>query len=96
MADVVQRSTFVAEPVGVPMIAQAMPVPMPAAAPAVMPPSAWPTPPGAAPSPLAGLGLPLWLPDPWVHRGTLLSGAGGLALVVLGLKTLRGGRRPAV
>jgi hypothetical protein len=79
------------------MIAQAMPVPMPAAAPAVMPPSAWPTPPGVAPSsPLAGLGLPLWLPDPWVHRATLLSGAGGLALVVLGLKTLRGGRRPAV
>ena len=61
------------------------------------PPPAWPASPGTAPSsPLAGLGLPRWLPDPWIHRAELLSGAGGLALVVLGLKTLRGGRRPAV
>jgi hypothetical protein len=102
VADVVHRSTHVAEPPGAPMIAQAMPVPMPAAAPAAMPPPAWPaapTWPAAAgaeqSSPLAGLGLPRWLPDPWIHRATLLSGAGGLALVVLGLKTLRGGRRPA-
>jgi hypothetical protein len=52
-----------------------------------MPPSA------QQPSPLAGLGLPPWLPDPWVHSSTLLSGAGGLALVMLGLKTMLGGRR---
>jgi len=90
VSDVVQRSTYVAEPAGVPVIAQAMmPAPMPAAAP-----PAWP---GALaaqrPSPLTGLGLPHWMPDPWIHRATLLSGAGGLALVVLGLKTLLGGRR---
>jgi len=90
VSDVVQRSTYVAEPAGVPVIAQAMmPAPMPAAAP-----PAWPGAPAAQqPSPLAGLGLPHWMPDPWVHRTTLLSGAGGLALVVLGLKTLLGGRR---
>ena len=89
VSDVVQRSTYVAEPGGVPVIAQAMPAPMPTSAP-----PGWPMPPVAQqPSPLAGLGLPHWLPDPWVHRTTLLSGAGGLALVVLGLKTLLGGRR---
>jgi hypothetical protein len=55
---------------------------------------AWPMPPVAQDqSPLAGLGLPAWLPDPYVHRATLLSAAGGLALVVLGLKTITGGRR---
>lgn len=68
------------------------------------PPPAWPDPqptnppgpaPASEPSPLSGLGLPPWLPDPYVHRTTLLSAAGGLALVVLGLKTLFGGRRPA-
>ena len=89
VSDVVQRSTYVAEPAGVPVIAQAIPAPMTAAA---LP--TWPGAPVAQqPSPLAGLGLPHWLPDPWVHRTTLLSGAGGLALVVLGLKTLLGGRR---
>jgi len=86
ISDVVQRSTYVAEPAGVPVIAQAMPATMPVAAPPI----------AQQPSPLAGLGLPHWLPDPWVHRATLLSGAGGLALVVLGLKTMFGGRqRPA-
>jgi hypothetical protein len=89
VSDVVQRSTYVAEPAGVPVIAQAIPAPMTATAPPT-----WPGVPVAQqPSPLAGLGLPHWLPDPWVHRTTLLSGAGGLALVVLGLKTLLGGRR---
>jgi hypothetical protein len=90
VSDVVQRSTYVAEPAGVPVIAQAMmPAPMPAAAP-----PAWPGAPAAQqPSPLASLGLPHWMPDPWVHRATLLSGAGGLALVVLGLQTLLGGRQ---
>jgi hypothetical protein len=52
-----------------------------------------PTPPPAAPSPLAGLGLPPWVPDPAVHGATWLSAFGGLALIVLGLKTLSAGRR---
>ena len=95
VSDVVQRSTYVAGPSGVPVVAQAMPPTMPTAAP-----PGWPAPPLVGqpslveqPSPLAGLGLPRWLPDPWVHRTTLLSGAGGIALVVLGLKTMLGGRR---
>ena len=88
VADVVQRSTYVAEPAAAPLVAQVPPA-MPAAAP--------PTWPAAAavqqPSPLAGLGLPSWLPDPWIHRSTLLAGAGGVALIVVGLKTILGGRR---
>jgi hypothetical protein len=59
----------------------------------VAPPAAWPAPPPAAPSPLVGLGLPAWVPDPAVHGATWLSAFGGLALVVLGLKTLAAGRR---
>ena len=88
VSDVAHRPAALAEPASA-VVAQASPVPMPAT-----PPPAWPMPPSAQqPSPLAGLGLPPWLPDPWVHRSTLLSGAGGLALVMLGLKTMLGGRR---
>lgn len=68
---------------------------VPAAAPAG---SAWPQPvagPAPEPSPLAGLGLPPWIPDPYVHRAALLSAAGGFALGVIGLRTIFGGRRAA-
>ena len=72
-----------------PVVAQAMPQQLMHPTP---PP--WPAPPVAAqPSPLAGLGLPAWFPDPYVHRAALLSAAGGTALVVLGLRTIAGGRR---
>jgi hypothetical protein len=67
--------------------------------PAGVPPvGAWPHPAAVAPpepSPLAGLGLPAWMPDPYVHRAALLSAAGGFALGVIGLRTIFGGRRPA-
>ncbi|MFM7243078.1 MAG: serine protease [Planctomycetaceae bacterium] len=75
-------------------VAQAMPMP-PAGPPAG---GAWPQPtvvPAPEPSPLAGLGLPPWLPDPYVHRAALLSAAGGFALGVIGLRTIFGGRRAA-
>jgi len=81
VSDVVPRSTHVAAP-----------SPSAAPQPVVMQPPAWPEPPPPA-SPLAGLGLPPWLPDPAVHGGTWLSAAGGAALVILGLKTLAAGRR---
>lgn len=88
VSDVAHRPATLAEPASA-LVAQASPVPMPAT-----PPPAWPMPPAVQqPSPLAGLGLPPWLPDPWVHRSTLLAGAGGLALVLLGLKTMLGGRQ---
>lgn len=87
VAAVEQRSSYVPTP----MLAQALPAP-----PALPPGATWPAvaeqPPLEA-SPLAGLGLPAWLPDPYVHRAALLSAAGGLALVVFGLKTIFGGRR---
>jgi len=86
VSEALQRSTHVAAPmaVGAAMAAPMLDTPGPA----------WPMPPVAQEqSPLAGLGLPAWLPDPYVHRATLLSAAGGLALVVLGLKTITGGRR---
>lgn len=76
-------------------VAQAMPVPPPAGMPAG---GAWPQPPAGPPpepSPLAGLGLPSWMPDPYVHRAALLSAAGGFALGVIGLRTILGGRRAA-
>ncbi|MCE9630393.1 MAG: serine protease [Planctomycetia bacterium] len=85
VSDAVQRSTFVAA---------AAPAPMAAAGAVNAPPNPWP---GQSapqePSPLAGLGLPAWLPDPYVHRHSLASAAGGLALAFLGLKMLFGRRR---
>jgi len=74
-----------------PLVAQALPAPPPM----MQPGTAWPTTvqPAGETSPLAGLGLPAWLPDPYVHRTALLSAAGGLALVIFGLKTVFGGRR---
>ena len=88
VSDTIQRSTYVAA---------ASPPLLAATTPAMNgPPPGWPMA-TAAPvveaSPFAGIGLPRWLPDPYVHRAMLLSAAGGLALVVLGLKTLFGGRR---
>jgi hypothetical protein len=89
VSDTMQRSTYVA--------AAAMPVPP---SPVINgPPPGWPVATAAAAvppveaSPLAGIGLPPWLPDPYVHRAEMLSAAGGLALMVFGLKTLFGGRR---
>ena len=88
-------------------VAQTPPAPLPAGAPppagvhppaGVYPVGAWPHPAAVAPpepSPLAGLGLPAWMPDPYVHRAALLSAAGGFALGVIGLRTIFGGRRPA-
>jgi S1-C subfamily serine protease len=80
----------------VPAAAAAQAMPMPAlGAPAG---AAWPQPavgPAPEPSPLAGLGLPPWMPDPYVHRAALLSAAGGFALGVIGLRTIFGGRRAA-
>jgi hypothetical protein len=73
-----------------PLVAQAMPAP-----PMVPAGSPWPQPMPSAPpepSPFAGLGLPAWLPDPYVHRAALLSAAGGLALGLLGLRTIFGRR----
>ncbi|MFM7205235.1 MAG: serine protease [Planctomycetaceae bacterium] len=92
VSDVVRRSSYAPEQAVVPVVAQAGGVPVPAS-----PPPSWPAAPMAQPaaSPLAGLGLPSWLPDPYVHRSTLLAGAGGIALIVLGLKMLLGGRRLA-
>jgi len=72
-------------------LAQAMPVPPPAG-------GAWPQPAAVPPpqaSPFAGLGLPAWMPDPYVHRAELLSAAGGFALGLIGLRTIFGGRRAA-
>ncbi len=91
VSDVVPRSTHVPDD-AVAVVAQVGPPPGAGGLPA-----AWPAAPQApnAPSPLSGLGLPSWLPDPFVHHTTMLSAAGGLALVVLGLKTIFGGRRPA-
>ncbi|MFM8736057.1 MAG: serine protease [Pirellulales bacterium] len=91
VSDVVPRSTHVPGD-AVAVVAQVGPPPG-----AGGPPAAWPVPaqPPVAPSPLSSLGLPAWLPDPFLHGGTMLSAAGGLALVVLGLRTLFGGRRPA-
>jgi hypothetical protein len=90
VSEIVQRSTYLDGPPSVmPVVAQAMPQ-------QVMHPNPppWPASPVAAqPSPLAGLGLPAWFPDPYVHRAALLSAAGGMALVVLGLRTIAGGRR---
>ena len=82
VSDAVQRSTFVATPVAsAPGVVNAAPPP-------------WPGQPAQREaSPLAGLGLPAWLPDPYVHRGPLLSAAGGMALAFLGLKMLFGRRR---
>ncbi|MCE9629263.1 MAG: serine protease [Planctomycetia bacterium] len=86
VSDAVHRSTFIAAPVA--------PVPMAAAGVGNPPPPPWPGQPvPQEPSPLAGLGLPAWLPDPYVHRGALLSAAGGLALAFLGLKMLLGRRQ---
>jgi len=76
-------------------VAQAMPTPPPAGVPTG---AAWPQPmpgPPPEPSPLAGLGLPTWMPDPYVHRAELLSAAGGFALGLIGLRTIFGGRRTA-
>ncbi|MGI9177965.1 MAG: trypsin-like peptidase domain-containing protein [Pirellulales bacterium] len=91
VSESIQRSTYVAAPVA------AMPSAMP---PAVTgPPPGWPvatalpTSPQSEASPFAGMGLPPWLPDPYLHRTAMLSAAGGLALVILGCKTLFGGRR---
>lgn len=75
-----------------PLVAQALPAPPPV----LQPGAPWPGVPAqpvAEASPLAGLDLPAWLPDPYVHRTSLLSAAGGLALVIFGLKTVFGGRR---
>jgi len=88
VAAVEQRSSHLPTP----LLAQALPAPPPAL------PVGAPWPPAAhqAPletSPLSWLGLPAWLPDPYVHRSALLSAAGGLALVIFGLKTISGGRR---
>jgi S1-C subfamily serine protease len=93
VSDVVPRSTHVPGD-AVAVVAQVGPPP--GDAPLGGPPPAWPSQPQppAAPSPLSGLGLPSWLPDPYVHRAAVLSAAGGLALVVLGLKTIFGRRRP--
>ena len=55
----------------------------------------WPQPAPTQPSPLAGLGLPAWMPDPYVHRAELLSAAGGFALGLIGLRTIFGRRRVA-
>jgi hypothetical protein len=90
VSEIVQRSTYLdGPPSGMPVVAQAMPQQLMHPTP---PP--WPAPPVAAqPSPLAGLGLPAWFPDPYIHRAALLSAAGGTALVVLGLRTIAGGRR---
>jgi len=74
-----------------PLVAQAMPAP-----PAVPVGGPWPQPAPQAPpeqSPFAGLGLPPWVPDPYVHRTALLSAAGGFALGLFGLRTIFGGRR---
>lgn len=90
VSEIVQRSTYLDGPPSVmPVVAQALPQQLMQSTP---PP--WPASPVAAqPSPLAGLGLPAWFPDPYVHRAALLSAAGGMALVVLGLRTIAGGRR---
>lgn len=91
VSESIQRSTYVATPVA------AMPTAMPPAM--TGPPPGWPvgtavpTSPQPEASPFAGMGLPPWLPDPFVHRTAMLSAAGGLALVILGCKTLFGGRR---
>jgi len=73
-------------------VAQAMPTPPPPGMPIGGP---WPQPAPAQPSPLAGLGLPAWMPDPYVHRAELLSAAGGFALGLIGLRTIFGRRRVA-
>ncbi|MEX0670344.1 MAG: serine protease [Pirellulales bacterium] len=86
VSDAVQRSTFVATAVA----------PAATVGPAVVTtaPPPWPVPLASQEaSPLAGLGLPAWLPDPYVHRGTLLSAAGGVALAFLGIKMLFGRRQ---
>ena len=85
VSDVVTRSSRVADmPPAMPLGPQPIP-PMPFS-------QVQPVP-GGQPSPWAGLGLPPWVPDPFTHGATMLAGAGGIALVFLGLKLLFGGRR---
>jgi hypothetical protein len=90
VAGTVERATHVAAPV--PPAPGLMPPPQFAPPVAQAPPQVA-APISGRPSPLAGIGLPRWLPDPFLHGSTLLSGAGGLALLAVGLRTLFGGRR---
>jgi len=83
---VMQRSTYVAAPLAAaPGVGQLAPV----APPLVQPPATAPL--GPWPSALGP--QPTWLEEITAHSHLLLPAAGGLALVVLGLRTLFGGRR---
>lgn len=84
----IQRSTFVAAPLAVGADSARM---VPAGAPLgptphTAPPGLWPTALGPQPG---------WFEELTAHGHLLLPAAGGLALVVLGLRTLFGGRRRA-
>ena len=85
---VMQRSTYVAAPLAAaPGVGQMAPGTTPfGQPPATAPLGPWPTALGPQPT---------WLEEIMAHSHLLLPAAGGLALVVLGLRTLFGGRRRA-